>query len=149
MSASFFACIFGCASLFLTMTKAPAQETKPLLQSRTVTEAQANLQPFIFDGTNRGNMGQYFNGRTASTKSFVVGQFQLAPGSEPHPVHTHADDEILIVASGDGEIICDGKTTKVTSGSVMYTAPDVPHGIKNTGQTPLVFYFIKWVELGK
>lgn len=122
---------------------------KEILQSKTVTEAELDIsnRPFVFDGTERGNMGLYFEGRTAGTRSFVVGQFQLAPGSEPHPIHTHTDDEVLIVASGEGEIRCDGKMTRVAAGSVMYSAPDVPHGIVNTGTTPLVFYFIKWVEV--
>jgi len=126
---------------------APAAE-RSRLESKTVTQADLRLEehPFVFDGAARGLMAQYFNGRTAGTRSFVVGNFQLLPGAEPHPIHQHPDHEILIVGSGDGEIICDGKTTVVTTGSAMYTAPGVPHGIRNTGKTPLTFYFIKWVE---
>ncbi len=26
----------------------------------------------------------------------------------------------------------------------MYTTPNVPHGIKSTGATPLTFSFVKW-----
>jgi mannose-6-phosphate isomerase-like protein (cupin superfamily) len=128
-------------------TNVPAAE-KPLLESKTVTEAELDLsnQPFVFDGVPRGLMARYFNGRTAGTRSFVVGQFRLDPGSEPHPVHAHADDELLIVTAGEGEVDCAGRTTRVAAGSVMYSAPNVPHGIRNTGQTPLTFYFVKWIE---
>jgi mannose-6-phosphate isomerase-like protein (cupin superfamily) len=52
----------------------------------------------------------------------------------------------MIVESGSGEIFCDGKTTKVGPGSVMFTTPNAPHGITNTGDTPLVFYFVKWTS---
>ena len=31
---------------------------------------------------------------------------------------------------------------------MMYSTPNVPHGINNTGQDPLTFYFIKWVPKG-
>ncbi|HEX2862141.1 MAG TPA: cupin domain-containing protein [Lacunisphaera sp.] len=128
----------------------PGEErpAKPLLSSKTITEAELDLpnQPFVFDGTVRGQMVQYFHGRTPGTRSMVVGQFRLAPGNEPHPLHAHADDEILIVTSGEGEVVCAGKTTRVTAGSVMYAAREVTHGIRNTGATPLAFYFIKWVE---
>lgn len=125
-----------------------APPEKPLLESKTVTEAELDLpnRPFVIDGVSRGNMAQYFNGRTAGTRSFVVGQFQLAPGSEPHPVHAHPDDELLIVTAGEGEVDCAGRTTRVTAGSVMYAAPNVAHGIRNTGSTPLTFYFVKWIE---
>ena len=51
----------------------------------------------------------------------------------------------MIVESGVGEIFCDGKTTKVGPGSVMFTTPNASHGIKNTGETPIVFYYVKWV----
>jgi hypothetical protein len=30
----------------------------------------------------------------------------------------------------------------------MYTAPNVEHGLKNTGDEPLVFYFVKWIGVG-
>ena len=32
----------------------------------------------------------------------------------------------MIIESGHGEIFCDGKTTKIGPGSVMYTAPERP-----------------------
>ena len=50
----------------------------------------------------------------------------------------------MVIEQGHGEIDVDGKITRVGPGSVMYTAPNVPHGIVNTGDTPIVFYFIKW-----
>ncbi len=55
----------------------------------------------------------------------------------------------MIVESGRGEIFCDGKTTKVGPGSAMYTTPDAPHGIVNTGDVPLVFYYLKWAPGAK
>ena len=54
----------------------------------------------------------------------------------------------MIIESGHGEIVCDGKTTKVGPGTAMYTTPDAEHGIVNTGQEPIVFYFIKWQSKG-
>ena len=51
------------------------------------------------------------------TRSFVTGRFILSPGKEPHPIHQHEDEEILIVASGAGEISCAGKITQVGPGS--------------------------------
>ena len=53
----------------------------------------------------------------------------------------------VVVASGTGEIFCDGKTTQVSPGAMMYCAGMVWHGITNTGKVPLTFYWSKW--LGK
>jgi quercetin dioxygenase-like cupin family protein len=122
-----------------------AEEKAKLLQSQTITLGDVKLKEFVFEGKPRGEIGLYLDGETAGTRNFVVGQFRLKPGEEPHPIHTHPEEEILIVTAGKGEISCDGKTTKVGAGSVMYTGPQAPHGIKNTGDDVLTFYFVKWI----
>ena len=55
----------------------------------------------------------------------------------------------MIIEAAPAKILCDGKTTPVGPGSVMYTAPEAPHGIDNTGDSPLVFYFVKWASKAK
>jgi len=50
----------------------------------------------------------------------------------------------MVITEGTGEILCDGKTVKVTPGAMMYCAANKLHGIVNTGKTPLLFYFYKW-----
>ena len=63
---------------------------------------------------------------------------------ESAPFSIGVEEEVMIVESGTGEIFCDGKTTKVGPGSVMYTTPHGSHGITNTGSQPLAFYYVKW-----
>lgn len=126
-----------------------AQEKARFIESRTVTQAGAPLKEFVFEGKPRGEVGVYFEGDTPGTRSFVTGQFRLRPGLEPHPIHRHPEEEILIVTAGKGEIICGDKVTKVGPGSVMYTAPDVPHGIRNTGDDVMTFYFVKWIGVDR
>jgi len=125
--------------------RAFAADKAKLLESKTVNLADVKLKEFVFEDKPRGEIAVYLDGETAGTRNFVVGQFRLKPGEEPHPIHKHPEEEIMIVASGKGEISCDGKTTKVGAGSVMYTGPNAPHGIKNTGEDVLVFYFVKWI----
>jgi quercetin dioxygenase-like cupin family protein len=125
-----------------------AEEKAKLLASKTVTAADVTLKDFVWEGKPTGQVGVYFDGATATTRNFVTGKFVLAPGLEPHPIHQHPEEEIMIVTAGAGEISCDGKTTPVGAGSIMFTAPNVKHGIKNTGKEPLTFYFVKWVSVG-
>lgn len=96
-----------------------------------------------------GRAGAYLSGDTAGTKNFITGRFVLEPGKTPHAPHRHAEEEVMVIESGTGEIFCDGKTTQVGPGSVMYTAPMAPHGIVNTGTTPLTFYFVKYDARGR
>jgi quercetin dioxygenase-like cupin family protein len=124
---------------------AHAEEKAKLLQSQTLNLADVKFKEFVFEGKPRGEIGVYFDGETSGTRNFVVGQLRLKPGEEPHPIHMHPEEEILIVTTGKGEISCDGKKTLVGPGSIMYTGPNAPHGIKNTGNDVLTFYWVKWI----
>lgn len=125
-----------------------AAEQADLIKSQTRTAADVKVQEALYEGKPTGKVALYFEGQTAGTRDFVTGRFVLDPGKEPHTPHTHLEEEILIVTAGAGEIECDGKTTPVGPGAVMYTAPNVRHGIRNTSKEPLVFYFVKWTGVG-
>ncbi|WP_165251440.1 cupin domain-containing protein [Paludisphaera soli] len=121
-----------------------AREGKPITPSKTVNLDEVKMSVYEHEGQPVGHVGLYVEGETQASASLVAGRFIIDPGKSPHPPHVHSDEEILIVESGHGEIFCGGKTTKVGPGSVMFSAPDVPHNITNTEDVPLVFYFMKW-----
>ena len=87
----------------------------------------------------------HYNGPTDQLNGLCVGMAVLDPGSTPHPPHRHAEEEFLIVASGDGEIYVEGKTTQVGPGAIMYVAGRTEHGIRNTGNVSMTFYWSKWL----
>lgn len=124
---------------------AHARERAPAIASKTVNLDEVSMSVYEDEGKPVGKIGLYFDGATEESQSLVAGRFVIDPGKSPHPPHVHPDEEILIVESGRGEIFCEGKTTKVGPGSVMYSAPNVPHNITNTGDEPLTFYFMKWI----
>jgi mannose-6-phosphate isomerase-like protein (cupin superfamily) len=118
-------------------------------QARHVTSETINLDRVemvasTYKDEPVGKNGIYISGETPASSKFVTGRFVLSAGKTPHAPHTHPEEEILIVESGTGEIFCDGKTTKIGPGSVMYATPNAPHGITNTGSDPIVFYYVKW-----
>ncbi len=112
--------------------------------SKTINLDQVEMNGFTDKGEAVGQNGVYISGDTPASTKFVTGRFVLQPGKSPHAPHTHAEEEVMIIESGHGEILCDGKTTKIGPGSVMYTVPNAPHGITNTGSEPIVFYYVKW-----
>lgn len=112
--------------------------------SQTVTLDRVPMEVYKYEGERAGQIGFYLRGDTPASREFVTGRFVIDPGKTPHTPHRHVEEEVMVIERGTGEIFCDGKTTKVGPGSVMYTAPDAPHGIVNTGKGPLTFYFIKW-----
>lgn len=92
-----------------------------------------------------GSQRIYCNGSTAGLKSLVVGSLILKPGAEPHPPHTHADEEIILVTEGTGQITMNGNPSNVGPGALMYVTPNYLHGYRNTGANSLTFYFFKWI----
>ena len=89
----------------------------------------------------------HYNGPTDQLATMCTGMCVVEPGASPHPPHQHPEEEFMTVADGTGEIEVDGAVTQVAPGAVMYCAAEVLHGIRNTGSTPMTFYFSKW--LGK
>ena len=114
------------------------------LSSATINLDQIEMVTTTDKGETVGKNGVYLAGDTPASTKFVTGRFTLPAGKSPHAPHTHSEEEIMIIESGHGEILCDGKTTKVGPGSVMYTVPNASHGITNTGDEPIVFYYVKW-----
>lgn len=112
--------------------------------SGTINLDQVEMRSFTDKGEAVGKNGVYLAGDTPASTKFVTGRFVLEAGKSPHAPHTHAEEEVMIIESGHGEILCDGKITKIGPGSVMYTTPNVSHGITNTGTEPIVFYYVKW-----
>jgi mannose-6-phosphate isomerase-like protein (cupin superfamily) len=105
----------------------------------------AALSPVIQPGCR---VFVHYNGPTDQLSGLCAGMAVLDPGASPHPPHRHPEEEFLIIADGTGEIECDGKTTQVGPGAIMYCAGDVLHGITNTGKLPLTFYWSKWMAKG-
>jgi mannose-6-phosphate isomerase-like protein (cupin superfamily) len=91
-----------------------------------------------------GDQRVFFEGPTGQIKSMTAGSLQLKPGMSPHAPHRHEEEEFMIVTEGTGEIVIDGKTFPVSPGSMMYCESNRLHGIVNTGQAPLLFYYYKW-----
>lgn len=115
----------------------------------TVNISDVPLTQAEYEGKKTGQMSVLLDGETPANQSFQVGRFLLDPGTQPHPPHTHVDEELLLVTRGQGEIYVGDKTTPAKRGAVMYVDPNVPHGIKNTGATPLEFYWIKYIPREK
>jgi mannose-6-phosphate isomerase-like protein (cupin superfamily) len=91
-----------------------------------------------------GDLRIYFDGPTDQLKAITAGSLRLKAGMSPHLPHQHPEEEFMVITEGTGEIVVEGKTTKVGPGTMMYCAAGRLHGIVNTGKTPLLFYFYKW-----
>ncbi len=110
------------------------------IPDEVVTKVKAKLTTQSF-----GDQRVYLDGSTEQLKALSVGSLQLKGGQSPHPPHAHPEEEILLVADGRCEISIGDKITKAGPGCVMYVGANHVHGITNTSNAPMTFYYIKWV----
>jgi mannose-6-phosphate isomerase-like protein (cupin superfamily) len=95
-----------------------------------------------------GEWRRHFRGDTHGTRDLIVLAVHLKPGHEPHPPHRHAEEEVMILAEGTGVWQLGGKEQPARKGDVVYAAPWVMHGVRNTGDGPLTYYMVKWSGKG-
>src|SRR3954451_25040063 len=129
-----------------------AEKTESVVDVETTNpklpDGVLGLASLTADVANGCRVFVHYNGPTDQLSGMCTGMVVLDPGASPHPPHRHPEEEFMIVADGTGEIECDGKTTQVGPGAIMYCAGNVLHGIVNTGQVPMTFYWSKWMAKG-
>jgi quercetin dioxygenase-like cupin family protein len=71
----------------------------------------------------------------------------LGPGQAPHAPHRHLHEEMVLLQSGALEVMIEGKTTRLTPGSLAIVASNEMHGWKNPSATERAQYFV--IALGQ
>lgn len=63
----------------------------------------------------------------------------LKPGQHIHP-HVHAGDHVWVVLEGQGVFLSDGlDDLEIVPGSILSAPTGISHGVRNTGETGLIF----------
>ncbi len=118
-------------------------QTTAVRSSAIVPQAQSKQEQFDW-----GKMYTYFEGENFSSKTDLAAVAVIEPGKQIHPPHQHADEEYLMVVSGEGTWTLNKQTKPAHAGDMLYAAPWDLHGITNTGKTPLRFVVWKWSSKG-
>ncbi len=131
------------AGLLPALAAAQTAEKKPkaVLTSKTylyedmpVKANGPNATRAVFDGKNHSGFG---------VELHIT---EIGPGMAPHPPHHHVNEEALMLRSGQLDVTIEGKTTRVTAGSVVYVNSNEEHGWKNPGPEKAQYFVI---ALGK
>lgn len=79
---------------------------------------------------------------TCQTHGMKAGRVYLEPNHDCHEHSTEAREEMLVILSGQGEVLLrDQEPLQVAPGKVAYIPPHTLHNVKNTGTEPLVYIF--------
>jgi (S)-ureidoglycine aminohydrolase len=88
---------------------------------------------------------QVLEGKTFALEYFEIHASTLEPGKAPHPPHTHADqEELMIVKEGQVKITIAGQSKILGPGSIAFAMPGDEHGIENAGKTQATYYILKY-----
>jgi len=127
------------SSTLLASIGVPADE-----QSRLPSEVYV-FQDLPVRHSNKLDYRPIVSGNTVDGCKVSVHESSLAPQSEPHPPHHHNGEEIFLMLEGTLEVTINGKSSRISRGSVAFIGSGDEHGIRNPGETPATYYVI---ELG-
>jgi len=82
------------------------------------------------------------DGQTHTGYPVEVHITELAAGKSPHPPHQHIHEEMFMLQSGQLEATVNGKTQRLTPGSVCYVNSNELHGILNPGPDPAEYFVV-------
>ena len=117
---------------------ASAQEKKPQVLESKVYKYE-NL-PVKENGPNKGRA--VLNGMTHEGFPVELHMTELGSGQAPHAPHQHAHEEIVMLRRGNLDVTIEGRTTRLTPGSVASVASGQLHGWRNPGPEPAESFVI-------
>lgn len=82
----------------------------------------------------------FSSGRTP-TESLTAGVAEIKSGDELK-VHRHEQAEVYYFLAGEGIMTIEGMEHPVTANSAAYIPGNAAHGIRNTGQCDLRFFYV-------
>jgi len=86
-------------------------------------------------GTGPSRSRAVLRGKNRKGMTVEAHHTELAPGSAPHPAHSHVHEEMIVVREGTMEVTVLGKSSKLGPGGVAYIASNEEHGWRNVGDT--------------
>ncbi|MFG6685789.1 cupin domain-containing protein [Mariniflexile sp. HNIBRBA6329] len=103
-----------------------------------------NADDLEFKPSARGGGIAYFDRSTSMCERFEMHITQLDKKGPSHNPHTHIETEIILLISGNAEMMIDGKTYKGTAGDLFLANSQLLHGISNADDAPCKYFAFKW-----
>ncbi len=97
-----------------------------------------------------------FSGLTGSDNFLSTHVSVLSPGKIPHSLHTHQEEEILLLLCGELDLITtpEGETSgsgrrHLEPGHLLFYPAHFPHTIQSVGSVPANYLMVKWSAIRK
>ncbi len=89
-----------------------------------------------------GRLTKILVGANSNLKAdnFIMGQVTIYPGGVV-PIHSHPEEEVYLILSGEGQMTVAGETQRLAAQSVVYIPSNKEHTLVNNGDKNLVMIF--------
>jgi len=122
------------------LPSALAAEASPAAMSSTVFDWDA----IPARSTDYGSVRSFCRSPMSTLDELEIHVTTLNPGQSPHPPHRHPNEELVILWKGELEALENGNWTRVGPGSVIFSASNQLHGLRNPGNAAAVYHVINW-----
>jgi quercetin dioxygenase-like cupin family protein len=133
--------------LYLLPAVAAAQEKKAPTPKPKLSSKIYVYEELAVRQTGQNKQRAVLNGLLHGGFALECHLTELGPGQEPHGQHRHTHEEMVLLQSGSLDVTIEGKTTRLTPGSIAIVASNEMHGWKNPSTTERSQYFI--IALGQ
>ena len=131
-------------AIFYRMTYRSRQAPDPKRGRKDGGSFVVNFEDLEFHEHDKGGVRRYFNRATAMCPYYEMHVTTLKPGIKSHEPHTHGAAEIILMIEGETESTIGNNRFPGKSGDVYFMGSNVPHGIRNTGNKPCMYFAFQW-----
>lgn len=75
-----------------------------------------------------------------TAENFVMGHVTINPGGSV-PIHSHEQEEVYLILSGQGDFLLDEQVVPIGSGDYVYIKPYSTHRLRNTSDFEMKMLF--------
>ena len=111
-------------------------------QLKPLVISESDVARDSWDDTIKGVLGfrTLFSAGTTATLALTAGVADLNAG-DWLGLHRHTPAEIYYIVQGHGTVTLDGADYPASAGTAVYIPGGTEHAIRNTGPTPLRFFY--------
>lgn len=122
-------------------TQNQTHNEEPLILPPTYTETSPNES---FSDPEYGNVTWHtlFSAPRTKTTDLCAGIAVCPTGTGHLCAHRHKQAEVYHILEGEGEVTINGTRSRVSSGSIVFIPGDAEHGIVNTGEGRLRWFYV-------
>jgi quercetin dioxygenase-like cupin family protein len=100
--------------------------------------------PLDIDEGTRWKPYDVFRGGTANVADLSCHASVLIHGHSPHPPHRHEEEEILILLSGEADLLLPDRRMRLKAGQLVYYPAQFAHTLQTTSDAPASYLMFKW-----